>query len=61
MRFMVLGGTALLVLIVLVDAFGARERAIAARANPPAEETVSATVPSVYRVPRDLASEAAAS
>ncbi|TQM93954.1 c-type cytochrome [Roseinatronobacter monicus] len=60
-RFMVLGGTALLVLIVLVDAFGARERAIAARANPPAEETVSATVPSVYRVPRDLASEAAAS
>lgn len=60
-RVMLLGGTALLFLIVLVDAFGARDRAVAARANPPAEETVTATVPSVYRVPRDLASEAAAS
>ena len=59
-RVLVIGGLILLFLIVLVDAFGARERAVAARANPPVEETVTATVPSVYRVPRDLASEAAA-
>ncbi|WP_296478320.1 hypothetical protein [Roseinatronobacter sp.] len=59
-RVLVIGGLILLFLIVLVDAFGARERAVAARANPPVEETLTATVPSVYRVPRDLASEAAA-
>jgi cytochrome c2 len=58
-RAVVIGGLVLLFLIVLVDAFGARERAVAARANPPVEETQTATVPSVYRVPRDLASEAA--
>lgn len=60
-RVMLLGGTALLFLIVLVDAFGARDRAVAARENPREEKTASATVPSVYRVPRDLASEAAVS
>ncbi|ATX65405.1 hypothetical protein BG454_05845 [Roseinatronobacter bogoriensis subsp. barguzinensis] len=59
-RALVIGGLVLLFLIVLVDAFGARERAVAARANPPVEETQTATVPSVYRIPRDLASEAEA-
>jgi cytochrome c2 len=63
LRLLVAGGTILLFLIVLVDAFGARSRAVAAmeraRTQPPVEETRTATVPSVYSVPRDLASEAA--
>ena len=63
-RLLLVGGAVLLVLIVIIDAFGARDRAVAAREAarlaPPAEETSTATVPSVYRVPRDLASEAAA-
>lgn len=63
-RVLLIGSAVFLVLIVLVDAFGARERAVAAREAarlaPPEEETSTATVPSVYRVPRDLASEAAA-
>ena len=63
-RTILIGGTVLLVLIVIVDAFGARDRATAAREAArlagPASDTPTAVVPSVYRVPRDLASEAAA-
>lgn len=63
-RFVLVGGTILLFLIVLIDAFGARARAVAANQaaleTPPAAQMSSATVPSVYRVPRDLASEAVA-
>ncbi len=63
-RMLVTGGTVLLFLIVLIDAFGSRSRAVMAmqnaRAEPIEAEAPRASVPSVYRVPRDLASEAAA-
>lgn len=63
-RMLVAGGTVLLFLIILIDAFGSRNRAILAmqnaRAEPAEAEAPRASVPSVYRVPRDLASEAAA-
>lgn len=61
-RALLIGGTALLFLIVIIDAFGARDRATAAREAarlaPPAADGPRASVPAVYRVPRDLASEA---
>lgn len=61
-RLIVLGGFILLFLIVLVDAFGSRSRAEQsmqrAQIDPPAAEAPGPSVPSVYRVPRDLASEA---
>ncbi len=62
LRLAVIGGTALLFLIVIVDSFGARDRAVAAREAARLsqdDDGSGASVPSVYRVPRDLASEAA--
>lgn len=60
-RLALAGGVAFLFLIVIVDAFGARERSAAVRETlrEVAAEAPTATVPSVNRVPRDLASERA--
>lgn len=63
-RMLVTGATVLLFLIVLIDAFGSRSRAVlamqTARDEPAEAAGPRASVPSVYSVPRDLASEAAA-
>ncbi|MCH8467312.1 MAG: hypothetical protein LAT78_12200 [Roseinatronobacter sp.] len=57
-RVFLLGTTAVLFLIVIIDLFGARARAPEVRETMRmvAAEAPAATVPSVYRVPRDLAS-----
>lgn len=60
-RLFLVGATAILFLIVIVDAFGARERAIASREAGGiarfVDDDSDVTVPSRYRVPRDFASE----
>ncbi|TVP69086.1 MAG: hypothetical protein EA339_15240 [Rhodobacteraceae bacterium] len=60
-RLAVAGGLSLLLLIVIADAFGARERSASVRETlrTVAEDAPTSTVPSVYRVPRDLATEMA--
>ncbi len=61
-RVALMAGTAVLAVVVLADAFGARDRAVAMRADGRMglleEGRLPVSVPSSYRVPRDLASEA---
>ncbi len=60
-RLFLIGATAVLFLIVIIDAFGARERAVVSREAGGiarfTDDDSDVTVPSVYRVPRDFASE----
>lgn len=57
-RLLVAGATVLLFLVVIIDALGARGRAMDGQRVTLLRDDGAATVPSVYRVPRDLASEA---
>lgn len=60
-RIMLLGGTVVLALVVIIDLFGARGRADSVRETLRMvrdTEAGSVSVPSIARVPRDLASEA---
>jgi cytochrome c2 len=58
-RVFLLGGAVVLAVVVVVDIFGARERAPQVRETMRlvAEQAPTATVPTRYNVPRDLASE----
>ncbi len=60
-RLVLIGATVILFLVVIIDAFGARERAIVSREAGGiarfTDDDSDVSVPSVYRVPRDFASE----
>lgn len=58
-RVFLLGGAVVLAVVVVVDIFGARDRAPQVRETMRlvAEQAPTATVPTRYNVPRDLASE----
>lgn len=58
MRLLVAGATVLLFLVVIIDALGARGRAMDGQRVALVRDDGAPTVPSVYQVPRDLASEA---
>ncbi len=58
-RVLLLGGAVVLTVVVVIDIFGARERAPQVRETMRlvADQAPTATVPTRYNVPRDLASE----
>ncbi|TVR49372.1 MAG: hypothetical protein EA386_02295 [Rhodobacteraceae bacterium] len=60
-RLILIGATVVLFLVVIIDAFGARDRAVVSREAGGiarfTDDDSDVTVPSVYRVPRDFASE----